>query len=304
MLTAFVVVSLGGFGSVPGAVIAGLLIGVIEALSAYLIGAGLQGRGGVRPVRRGPVGPAAGPDGEDRDAGAMALVPDRAARWRFAYPLLSRRRSCSVGALVLLWRSAPGPGISSAAMRARCRSGTRCSSAPAPTRAAAIRCGAPPLVGLPLGVVVSVVIALVIGTPTFRLQGHYFSMATIAVAELVRLMVGNTDLLGAAVGIRGRPCRAAVWDLSSAALPYYYIFLAVLALTVFITWAMARSRIGYYLRAIRAGERAASASGCRSAAPSSGASCSAPRSPASPARSMRSRSASSIRKAGSASWSR
>ena len=37
-LTAFVVVSLGGFGSVPGALIAGLLIGVIESVSAYLIG--------------------------------------------------------------------------------------------------------------------------------------------------------------------------------------------------------------------------------------------------------------------------
>ena len=38
-IVAFVTVSLGGFGSVPGALIAGLLIGVIESLSAYLIGA-------------------------------------------------------------------------------------------------------------------------------------------------------------------------------------------------------------------------------------------------------------------------
>ncbi len=38
VLTAFVVVSLGGFGSVPGAVIAGLVIGLVEALAGYLIG--------------------------------------------------------------------------------------------------------------------------------------------------------------------------------------------------------------------------------------------------------------------------
>jgi branched-chain amino acid transport system permease protein len=38
-IVAFVTVSLGGFGSVPGALIAGLLIGVIESLSAYEIGA-------------------------------------------------------------------------------------------------------------------------------------------------------------------------------------------------------------------------------------------------------------------------
>jgi branched-chain amino acid transport system permease protein len=38
-IVAFVTVSLGGFGSVPGALVAGLLIGAIESLSAYLIGA-------------------------------------------------------------------------------------------------------------------------------------------------------------------------------------------------------------------------------------------------------------------------
>jgi len=38
VLTAFVVVSLGGFGSVPGAVIAGFVIGLVQALSGYLIG--------------------------------------------------------------------------------------------------------------------------------------------------------------------------------------------------------------------------------------------------------------------------
>jgi branched-chain amino acid transport system permease protein len=37
-IIAFVTVSLGGFGSVPGALVAGLLIGVIESVSGYLIG--------------------------------------------------------------------------------------------------------------------------------------------------------------------------------------------------------------------------------------------------------------------------
>jgi branched-chain amino acid transport system permease protein len=38
-IVAFVTVSLGGFGSVPGALVAGLLIGLIESVSGYLIGA-------------------------------------------------------------------------------------------------------------------------------------------------------------------------------------------------------------------------------------------------------------------------
>ncbi len=37
-ILAFVVVSFGGFGSVLGALVAGLIIGVVESLSAYLVG--------------------------------------------------------------------------------------------------------------------------------------------------------------------------------------------------------------------------------------------------------------------------
>lgn len=37
-LIAFVVVALGGFGSVPGALLAGILIGLVESLSAYYLG--------------------------------------------------------------------------------------------------------------------------------------------------------------------------------------------------------------------------------------------------------------------------
>ena len=115
-----------------------------------------------------------------------------------------------------------------------------------------------PLVGIPVGIVVSVAIAAVIGVPTLRLSGHYFSMATIAVAELVRLIVTNTDYLGAGVGLSGPTVPRNVFDLSFiSALPYYYLFLAILLLTLGLTWWMANSRMGFYLRAIRDSERAA-----------------------------------------------
>jgi branched-chain amino acid transport system permease protein len=116
----------------------------------------------------------------------------------------------------------------------------------------------PPIGGLPIGVVVSVMIAALIGVPTLRLSGHYFSMATIAVAELVRLIVSNTEWLGGAQGLSGPPVPRTLFDLSFiSALPYYYLFLAVLAAVLALTWQMERSRIGYYLRAIRDSERAA-----------------------------------------------
>ena len=118
--------------------------------------------------------------------------------------------------------------------------------------------GLPPVVGIPGGIVLAVAIAAIVGVPTLRLSGHYFSMATIAVAELIRLVVTNVDYLGAAVGLSGPTVPRNIFDLSFiSALPYYYLFLAVLVLTLLITWWMANSRMGFYLRAIRDSERAA-----------------------------------------------
>jgi branched-chain amino acid transport system permease protein len=118
--------------------------------------------------------------------------------------------------------------------------------------------GWPPIAGLPLGIAVSLVLAAVVGMPTFRLQGHYFSMATIAVAELIRLLVSTSDRLGAAIGLQGPAVGRDVWDLTfRSGVPYYYLFLALLVLVVATSWAVERSRLGYYLRALRGSERAA-----------------------------------------------
>ena len=116
----------------------------------------------------------------------------------------------------------------------------------------------PPLVGVPLAIVVSLTIAIIIGLPTFRLHGHYFSMATIAVAELIRISISNWDYVGAATGLMGPAVSRTVADLSfRSPIPYYYLFLGVLAVLLLLTWHLQRSRMGYYWRAIRAGERPA-----------------------------------------------
>src|SRR5262249_41452851 len=117
--------------------------------------------------------------------------------------------------------------------------------------------GLPPVAGVPAGMLVSPGLAVVIGMPTFRLQGHYFSMATIAVAELIRIFVGTWDLVGAAIGLQGPAVARAWWDLTfRSELPYYYIFLAVLAVVLYTTLAVERSPFGFYLRAVKARERA------------------------------------------------
>ena len=118
--------------------------------------------------------------------------------------------------------------------------------------------GWPPVAGAPLGVAASLVLATLVGLPTFRLRGHYFSMATIAAAELVRILVSNWPLLGAAVGLMGPavPRTAADLQFTDPRL-YYWIFLGVLAVLLGLTALMQHSRMGYYLRAINGSERAA-----------------------------------------------
>jgi branched-chain amino acid transport system permease protein len=118
--------------------------------------------------------------------------------------------------------------------------------------------GWPPIAGAPLGIAASLILAAFTGLPTFRLRGHYFSMATIAAAELTRILVSNWPLMGAAVGLMGPAMPRGVSDLSfTNPVIYYWIFLAVLTVLLAVTWTMQRSRFGYYLRAINGSERAA-----------------------------------------------
>ncbi|HYA06053.1 MAG TPA: branched-chain amino acid ABC transporter permease [Xanthobacteraceae bacterium] len=122
--------------------------------------------------------------------------------------------------------------------------------------------GWPPLAGIPAAMVLSIALALVIGLPTFRLTGHYFSMATIAVAELIRIFTSTWDLVGAAIGLQGPATARSFWDLTfRSELPYYYMFLGVLALVLATTAVVERRRFGFYLRAIKASERAAKSLG-------------------------------------------
>jgi branched-chain amino acid transport system permease protein len=122
--------------------------------------------------------------------------------------------------------------------------------------------GWPPLAGIPAGIALSIGLAVVIGMPTFRLSGHYFSMATIAVAELIRISVGTWDWVGAAIGLQGPATARGWWDLTfRGELPYYYIFLAVLGIVLVTTAAIERRRFGFYLRAIKTSERAAKSLG-------------------------------------------
>jgi branched-chain amino acid transport system permease protein len=123
---------------------------------------------------------------------------------------------------------------------------------------------ASPWVGMALGAVLAALLSQVIGFPVFRLRGHYFAIATIAVGEIVQTIVINWDAVGGARGLFvpiKRPDSILNFQFHESKQTYYYIALALLVLAVGISRWIVHSRTGYYFRAIREDQDAAAALG-------------------------------------------
>jgi branched-chain amino acid transport system permease protein len=143
-------------------------------------------------------------------------------------------------------------------------------AAPAFFGTGAVASGVLLLNGMPMPVAVvgslalSLLVALVLGLPTLRLQGHYFVVATLLVAEALRLFVLNLDAFGFQGGIAMNLVDAVgLGDVSAATYNgiFYYVMLALAQLATVSIYALERSRWGLALRAVRDGEKAAAALG-------------------------------------------
>jgi branched-chain amino acid transport system permease protein len=112
-----------------------------------------------------------------------------------------------------------------------------------------------------LAATVSTLVAGVIGVIAFRLRGPYFTLATIAFGEVLRLIATNLDVTGGAIGLT-------MPGLFHGRTFWRQFYLASVALTVIAFVAnywVSRSRFGYYLMAIREDEDTASAVGINTA---------------------------------------
>ncbi len=113
--------------------------------------------------------------------------------------------------------------------------------------------GTPVLLAMAAGAATATVFALVIGMAAFRLRGAYFAIGTLALGEILRTTVGNVlpeiSTLPAAT--------IASYRLTQR----YYLALGLAALSVLAVAALATSRLGLGMRAIREDEEAAEASG-------------------------------------------
>lgn len=123
--------------------------------------------------------------------------------------------------------------------------------------------GISPWVGLFVGMMVSSLAAVLIGLPTFRLRGHYFAIATLALTEVARQIFNWWQLVGGANGVilPVLPETLLNFEFHSSRVPYYYIILFFLVIALAVTKYLEGTRLGYYLRAINADQRAASSLG-------------------------------------------
>ncbi len=123
-----------------------------------------------------------------------------------------------------------------------------------------------PWIGMLVGAVFAAIFAIVVGYPMFRLGGHYFAIATIALAEILLIMFANWNYVGGAVGlsvpfVRGpdrRPTDSWTFlQFNSSRVPYYFIALGLAVVATIAVLAVDRSKLGYYFRAIRNDQEAA-----------------------------------------------
>lgn len=120
-----------------------------------------------------------------------------------------------------------------------------------------------PWFGMVVAMGVSSVAALLVGLPCFRLRSHYFSLATFAFSLILQVTFTYFDkITGGDVGIYppllgDRPDYFEFTFLSV----YYYIGLAMVGLSLFLSWAYLRSRYGIYLMALRDSHEAAESLG-------------------------------------------
>jgi len=117
-----------------------------------------------------------------------------------------------------------------------------------------------------LALLVTVIIAFVIGNPVLKLKGHYLAMATLGFGIIISRIVMATEYFGEADGISEVPPFHLLPGLTvsgdfGARVPNYYIAWGLVLLGMILLLNLVNSRVGRALRAIHVSEEAAVAMG-------------------------------------------
>ncbi|MDM0043487.1 ABC transporter ATP-binding protein [Variovorax dokdonensis] len=129
---------------------------------------------------------------------------------------------------------------------------------------------------IPAAFILAAIFGVLLGAPTLKLRGDYLAIVTLGFGEIIRVFLNTLDhpvnITNGPKGITaidsvkifgldlGRPLKLDGFTISSVSL-YYYLFLALVIITVVISHRLQNSRVGRAWMAIREDEIAAKAMG-------------------------------------------
>ena len=129
---------------------------------------------------------------------------------------------------------------------------------------------------IPAGAALAGFFGILLGAPTLKLRGDYLAIVTLGFGEIIRVFLNNLDhpvnITNGPKGLNqidsihffnvnlGKPAHLFGYEIASVTL-YYYLFLALVVLSVIICHRLELSRIGRAWMAIREDEIAAKAMG-------------------------------------------
>ena len=128
-----------------------------------------------------------------------------------------------------------------------------------------------PLVGLVVACAIAALVAVLIGFPIFNLRGAYYALSSVAIGEGVVVLLTNfrewkisDDLIikiGGAEGLTMKPINSPLFLQWKSKIPYYFIILGLLIISILVSRAIKRSKLGFQLQAVKDDEDAARALG-------------------------------------------
>ncbi|SFM58855.1 ABC transporter permease [Variovorax sp. OV329] len=117
---------------------------------------------------------------------------------------------------------------------------------------------------LPVGtsIVLAGLVTSLVGTalifPSFKLRGHYVSIATLGIGEIVALTILNWEsLTRGPIGVSGIPPLSLFGQDASSNEAFYWAALAAMVLLALLQWRLLRSHLGRTFRAVREDDVAA-----------------------------------------------
>ena len=283
-MTAFVAATIGGLGSIPGALAGGIVLGLVESVGVSLIGDGAhdlitfgalliilivrpQGLFGTSGAQSEPM------TGTFLDAGHPIEPP----RWAnralsallVATPFVFSDYLAGIGTQVAIYAIA-AVGLTlisgSAGQTILGMAGPFAVGAYA-SALLVTRAGWPFLAALPAAGGIAAIAACILTFPVWKLSGHYVAIATIGVgAVMVAAIRLAQPLTNGSLGIQGIPLPTVFGQVLYTQQMQYLLDVIVLLAALAAVTRLRKSHLGHVFEAVGSDERASEALGIRSGA--------------------------------------